>query len=302
MIDGWPTFVKNWENLVSDVQRILAKGPDVGVHVIVSTNGWVASKFPSGMVTRLTSNVELSLDDTDDRSKNNLKVAKSVPFGDQQVYLDDDDAGGGEVEQLQVLKIRGRGTSMDGYHFQAGLPELTIDGRRVDAGVAADAIAKVSGPGSAAARVRMLPKEIGIDEVFEKWQERGGQLGAEVVPFGISEIGLVPAVADFAKSAHLLFTGRPECGLSSGLATIAQSVMRVYRPDQAQIFVVDPHNNLLRVVEGDHLGRYVHRQDQVRELGETLGALFADGCRPPIKPRRSWRLEPGAGADRTSSC
>lgn len=276
VIDGWPTFVNNWENLVADVQRILAKGPDVGVHMLVSTGGWVASKFPSGMVNRLTSNVELRLDDTDDRGKNNLKVAKSVPFGDQQVYLDDDDeTGGGEVEQLQVRKIRGRGTSMDGYHFQAGLPELTIDGRRVDAGVAAEAITKVGGPGSAAARVRMLPKEIGIDEVFEKWQARGGQLGAEVVPFGISEIGLVPAVADFAKSAHLLLTGRPECGLSSGLATIAQAVMRVYRPDQAQIYVVDPHNNLLRVVEGDHLGRYVYRQDQIRDLGDTLGALFA---------------------------
>lgn len=276
VIDGWPTFVNNWENLVVDVQRILAKGPDVGVHVLVSTGGWVASKFPSGMVNRLTSNVELKLDDTDDRGKNDLKVAKSVPFGDQQVYLDDDDEdGGGEVEQLQVRKIRGRGTSMDGYHFQAGLPELTIDGRRVDAGVAAEAIAKVGGAGHAAARVRMLPKEIGIGEVFEKWQARGGRLGAEVVPFGISEIGLVPAVADFAKSPHLLFTGRPECGLSSGLATIAQAVMRVYRPDQAQVYVVDPHNNLLRVVEGEHLGRYVYRQDQIRELGDTLGALFA---------------------------
>lgn len=275
VIDGWPTFVNNWENLVVDAQRILAKGPDVGVHVLVSTGGWVASKFPSGMVNRLTSNIELKLDDTDDRGKNNLKVAKSVPFGDQQVYLDDDDEGGGEVEKLQVRKIRGRGTSMDGYHFQAGLPELTIDGRRVDAGIAAEDITKVGGAGHAAARVRMLPKEIGIGEVFEKWQARGGRLGAEVVPFGISEIGLVPAIADFAKSPHLLFTGRPECGLSSGLATIAQAVMRVYRPDQAQIYVVDPHNNLLRVVEGDHLGRYVYRQDQIRELGDTLGALFA---------------------------
>lgn len=276
VIDGWPTFAKDWENLVGDVQRILAKGPDLGIHVIVSTGGWVASKFPSGMLNTLTTNVELKLEDADDRTKNNLKVAKSVPFGDQQVYLDDDDVEGGEVEQLQVRKIRGRGTSMDGYHFQAGLPELTIDGRRVDAGVAAEAIAKVSGPNSAAARVRMLPKEVGIDEVFDRWQTRGGLPGAGIVPFGISEIGLVPAVADFAKSAHLLFTGRPECGLSSGLATIAQGVMRVYRPDQAQIFVVDPHNNLLRVVEGEHLGRYVHRQDQVRELGDSLGALFAE--------------------------
>ena len=279
VIDGWPTFAKNWEvPLVSDIQRILDKGPNLGVHVIVSTNGWTVSEFPSGMLSRLTSNVELKLDPNDDVTHNNGQVAKVVPFGDQRVFLDDDDEDGegGEVEKFEVVKIRGRGTSMDGYHFQAGLPELTIGGRRVDAGVAADAIAKVTGPGSAATRVRMLPKQIGIDEVFEKWQDRGGQLGGGVVPFGISEIGLVPAVADFAKFAHLLFTGRPECGLSSGLATVAQSVMRVYRPDQAQIFVVDPHNNLLRVVEGEHLGRYVHRQDQIRELGEFLGALFAE--------------------------
>lgn len=279
VIDGWPTFAKNWEvPLVSNIQRILDKGPAVGVHVIVSTNGWTVSKFPSGMLSRFTSNVELKLDSNDDVTQNNGQVAKVVPFGDQRVFLDDDDEDGegGEVEQFEVVKIRGRGTSMDGYHFQAGLPELTVDGRRVDAGVAAEAIAKVTGPGSAAARVRMLPKEIGIDEVFKRWRERGGQLGDTLVPFGISEIGLVPAVADFTKSAHLLFTGRPECGLSSALATVAQSVMRVYRPDQAQIFVVDPHNNLLRVVEGEHLARYVHRQDQIREVGEFLGALFAE--------------------------
>ncbi|MGH3967649.1 MAG: FtsK/SpoIIIE domain-containing protein, partial [Mycobacterium sp.] len=276
VIDGWPVFVKNWENLVFDVERILAKGPDVGVHVIVSTNGWVASKFPSGMANRMTSNIELKLDDTDDRTKNNLRVAKDVPYGDQQIYLDDDDTTGGEVEQLEVIKIRGRGTSMDGYHFQAGLPEVTVNGRRVDTGAAAEAIAKVAGPGSTAARVRMLPKDIGIDEIFQTWHHRGGQLGGGVVPFGISEIGLVPAMADFSKAAHLLFVGRPECGLSSALATVAQSVMRVYRPDQAQIYVVDPHNDLLRVVEGEHLGRYVHRQDQVRELGDGLGAMLAE--------------------------
>lgn len=276
VIDGWPTFKQNWENLEGDVMRILTKGPDVGVHVLVSTNGWVASKFPSGMLNTLGTNVELKLEDADDRTKNNLKVAKDVPFGDQQVYLDEDDEAAGEVDQLQVLRVRGRGTSMDGFHFQAGLPELTVEGQRVEVGVAAEAIAAVSGPGSAAAAVRMLPKEVGLDEVFDRWQARGGQVGAGVVPFGISEIGLKPSEADFAKAPHLLFTGRPECGLSSALASVAQSVMRVYSPEQAQIFVVDPHNNLLRIVEGAHLGRYAYRQDQVRELSAHLGALFAE--------------------------
>jgi type VII secretion protein EccCb len=274
VIDGWPTFVKNWEFLVPDVERILAKGPDVGVHVIVSTNGWVASKFPSGMSNRFTSNVELKLADGDDRTINNVKVANDVPFGEQKIYLDEDDQQGGEVEAIEVVKVRGRGTTMEGFHFQAGLPELTVGGRRDDAGAAAKAIARMAGADSAAAPVRVLPKSVEIDEVFAAWRQRGGEMGTGVAPFGISEIRLVPAVADFVTSPHLLLVGRPECGLSSGLATLAQAVMRVYRPDEAQIYVIDPHNDLLRVVEGEHLGAYAFRQEQIRALGDRLGGIL----------------------------
>ncbi|ORV96893.1 hypothetical protein AWC13_18035 [Mycobacterium kubicae] len=280
VIDGWPTFVKNWELLVSDVERILAKGPDVGVHAIVSTSGWVANKFPSGMTKNFTSNVELKLGDNDDMTVNNVKVARDVPFGEQKMFLDEEDDTGGEVEQVNVVKIRGRGTTMEGYHFQAGLPEITVQGRRADVAAAVEPIQRLAGPDSAAARVRMLPKIVGIDEVFAQWEQRehgpGGVDWSGVVPFGISEIGLEPAVANFAATPHLLLTGRPECGLSSGLATVAQAVMRVYGPEQAQIYVVDPHNELLRVVEGEHLGAYVFREDQVRALGDSLGAILTE--------------------------
>ena len=273
IIDGWPTFLTRWERLVEDVQRILAKGPEHGVHVIVSTNGWIiGSKFPSGMSTRFTANVELKLDGDDDHTNNNGKVAKDVPFGERKIFLDDDEEEGGEVEAVEVVKVRGRGTSMDGYHFQAGLPELTLGGQRVDIGAAAEAITKKAGVDSAAAQVRKLPKEIGIDDVFRAWERRGGT----GVPFGISEIGLVPAIANFAAAPHLLVTGNPECGLSTALAAVAQAVMRVYRPDEAKIYVVDPHTELLRVVEGEHLGEYVHREDQIRALGERLASILAE--------------------------
>ncbi|WP_136246380.1 type VII secretion protein EccCb [Mycobacterium intracellulare] len=281
VIDGWPTFWKNWEQLlVADVERILAKGPDVGVHAIVSTSGWIANKFPSGMTKLFTSNVELKLGDNDDMTVNSVKVARDVPFGEQKIFLDEDDDAGGEVEQVEVVKIRGRGTTMDGFHFQAGLPQVTVQGTRTDVAAAVETIAELAGPDSTAARVRILPKSVGIDEVFAQWEQRehgpGGINGSGVVPFGISEIGLQPAVANFGATPHLVLTGRPECGLSSGLATVAQAVMRVYGPEQAQIYVVDPHNELLRVVEGEHLGSYVFREDQVRALGDSLGAILTE--------------------------
>ena len=221
-----------------------------------------------------------------------VKVAKDVPFGEQKIFLDDDDEGGGEVEAVEVVKVRGRGASMQGFHFQTGLPELTLGGRRVDVGAAVEAITRKAGAGSAAARVRMLPSAVGLDEVFAMWQRRGGRIGSGAAPFGLSEIGLVPAVADFATAAHLLLVGRPECGLSSGLATVAQAVMRVYRPDQAQIYVVDPHNDLLRVVEGEHLGDYVFREDQIRALGDRLGGLLTE--RMPAQDQSQEELAAGS--------
>ncbi len=77
------------------------------------------------------------------------------------------------------------------------------------------------------------------------------------LPFGISEVGLAAAEIDFTRSPHLLFAGRSECGVSNAVAAVAQSIMRCYRPEDAQIFVIDPNNALMRVVQGPHLGRYI---------------------------------------------
>jgi S-DNA-T family DNA segregation ATPase FtsK/SpoIIIE len=84
----------------------------------------------------------------------------------------------------------------------------------------------------------------------------------------------------------LLFVGNPDCGLSNALAAVARSIMRCYRPDQAQIYVIDPKNDLVRVVQGEHLGRYVaddgveaegytYYEDDVRAMTTHIDALLA---------------------------
>jgi S-DNA-T family DNA segregation ATPase FtsK/SpoIIIE len=175
-----------------------------------------------------------------------------------------------------VVTIAGRGTTQgkQGYHFQAGVPAISIAGRPVSAREAAEAIVSRVGVDAAAAKVRMLPAMIGFDEVYGRFMQQTAAPHGQV-PFGVSEIGLVPAVVDFAASPHLLLTGRPECGLSTALATIARSVMKRYTPEQARIFVVDPGHGLLRVVEGDHLGGYVYRADPTREMARQVAATLA---------------------------
>lgn len=271
VIDGWAPFQESFEMLVGDVMRILEKGPRYGVHAIVSANGWIAGKLVSGMQNLLTSNIELKLGSNDDMTKNALGVAKEVPFGDKMVYLDEDEEQAAEKEKQQTVKVRGRGTSMEGFHFQTGLPQMRVGGQIVDVDAGVHLITEQAGHDSSATRVRMLPRSITLDEVFVKWRERAEHPMGQA-PFGLSEVQLVPAVADFAVTPHLLLTGRPGCGLSTALATLAESVMRIYTPKQAQIYVIDPFNDLLQVVEGDHLGEYAFNEARIRALADKLGA------------------------------
>jgi DNA segregation ATPase FtsK/SpoIIIE, S-DNA-T family len=287
VIDGWAQFSQGgFDRYVGDVEAILRRGPAYGVHTIVSASGWIAGKLTSGMTPELGANVELRLAENDDLHRNNRDVARKVPYGDKEVLGEDDDDTGdgeagvrGEEKETRKLRVRGRGTSMSGYHFQTGLPQLSVDRQLVGVGEAAGAVAAVAGTAGGAAEVRILPASVSLDEVWEVWLRRGGG-GAGQVPFGISEVGLLPAVADFASSAHFLVTGNPECGKSNALAALAQAVMRGYRPEQARIYVVDPHNCLLQVVEGDHLGGYVYRQKQVRDMAAEVAALLESRLPP----------------------
>jgi type VII secretion protein EccCb len=279
VIDNWAQFHASFERYVADVEFILRKGPAYGVHVIVSASGWISGRLTSAMTPELSGpNVELKLGANDDLNRNSLTIAKQVPFGDREIYEEDDedadaDAPRGEDSETRIIQVRGRGTSNRKYHFQAALPQVTgPDGQVLAAAAAAAMVAQVAGT-SSAATIRVLPGSVSAEEVNRLWDSRGGGTAGQV-PFGISEVGLLPAVADFTASPHLLLVGDPECGKSPALATLAQGVMRAYSPAEAQIYLVDPKNSLLQVVEGDHLGAYTFREQQVRDMAGQLAAVL----------------------------
>ena len=178
-----------------------------------------------------------------------------------------------------------------------------------------------------AAKLKILPERVTLREVFTQARQRGG-IGGGKVPFGILEVGLRPAIADFAAAPHLLLAGDPECGLSTALATLARAIMSVYGPEEAEIFVVDPHTELAQAVEGPHPGTdvdappapkqefgaaafgtpaapaapepafepvshegYVHREDQVRNLAAHLGSVLA--ARLPARDATQEQIKAG---------
>lgn len=301
VIDGWQQFRTTFgEDMVTEVGAIMERGSAYGVRVILSANAWISGGFPSWMATLMPNNVELSLSHQDDPAHNNRAVALKVPFGDREMIDDEDDEATGAGPQKSVEKIRGRGTSMTGYHFQTALPAVDASGQLGGVREAAAEIASVSGV-SSVAQVRVLPATCTLDDAFAA--RRQPQPGS--VPFGISEVGLVAAEADFMRAPHLLFAGNPECGRSSALAAVAASIMRLYTPEQAVIYVIDPKNALVRVVEGDHLGRYfgadgneyegyVYHEDEARALAAHVGEVLR-----PRLPRKGASQEELASSSRS---
>jgi type VII secretion protein EccCa/type VII secretion protein EccCb len=299
VIDGWQQFRTTFgEDMLADLGVIMERGNSLGIRAIVAAAGWIAGGFPSWMSNTFTLKVELALGSQDDPSKNNRDVAKKVPFGKREVLGDPSDPNAETVTET----ISGRGTSMAGYHFQAGLPIVTTPaGANIGPRDAAAVITELGGMGQVA-EVRMLPSTVRLDEVFAAHrQARPG-----LVPFGISEVGLVAAEADFNRNPHLMFIGNPECGVSNSLAAIARSVMRCYRPEEAQIYVIDPGNSLVKVVQGEHLGRYIgedgvesegytYYEDDVRAMTQYIDALLAPrmprgraGQEELAQAKRSW--------------
>lgn len=329
VIDGFRAFRERYqqatarpgEGLLADIEEIGAKGPAHGVHLIISTDGYIAGKATPTMGTLFSANVELKLPDTDELNHNpNPHVAKAVPYGLQEVISDDASVEQQlSGEQVAAQRIVGRGRTRFGHHFQTGRPWLTVNGRQVDASdaEAAAMIGRIAGKRVSA--VRMLPKELSRAQMWERYVEREGQDRRRgVVPFGLSEVGLNAAVADFTRNPHFVLAGTADCGKTAGLATFAQSIMDVYRPDEAKIYVISTDNALVQYVPQEYLGEYqarefagdgqprvptgkmlygyVSREDQIMDVDAHLGELL----RPRLRPDDATQEEIASGARRWS--
>ena len=61
------------------------------------------------------------------------------------------------------------------------------------------------------------------------------------------------------------------------LATLARAIMSVYGPEQAEIFLIDPHTELAQVVEGRDLGTTMPRSAARPEAGLRRGGVRHSG-------------------------
>ncbi len=261
VIDGWATFAAEYPQLVDHIVA-LARSLSYGVHVVISHTSYLQG-FKQALKPLATARIELRLTDPGD-SEMDRQLAKKVPRG-----------------------VPGRGLTKAGMHLLIGVPELAersgsdaarraAPADRVAARDIGPLIAQVSGI-QKAATVSRLPESVPFEEVQRLAQPI---IRRSLVPFGLSEADLGPAYLDLADHPHAIAVGAPRSGRSNFLRVLCQAITSHYRPEEAQILVLDPRRTLLGVVQGPHLRDYAYTQSAIREAIRELVAEL-DNRQPP---------------------
>jgi S-DNA-T family DNA segregation ATPase FtsK/SpoIIIE len=268
VVDGWATLRHEYEDLEPVVVDIATRGLSYGIHVVASATRW--ADFRAGVKDLFGSRLELRLGDPSD-SAVDRRAAANVPAA-----------------------APGRGLSADGLHVLVAVPEIAGH----DAPSLVKAIAS-GWPGPSAPRVRMLPSRLPYAALLTTAEDGSPvPMGSGLeLPLGVAEADLRPVLVDFAADAHLIAYGDGECGKSTLLRSIAESVTRRFTPEQARIVLVDYRRSLLGAVTTDHLIGYGTTAENTATLIESV-ASYMERRRPgpDVTPEqlrtRSWWTGP----------
>jgi S-DNA-T family DNA segregation ATPase FtsK/SpoIIIE len=264
VIDGWATLRGEFEELDSVVTDIATRGLSYGVHVVVTATRWLDLRH--NVKDLFQSKLELRLGEPGDTAINR-KAAPNVPAGKP-----------------------GRGLNGESLHILVAQPQVTGHPPAALVQAVADAWT-----GQQAPPVRMLPSLLPYKSILVS-TESGDKLplgnGLEL-PLGIAEADLRPVTIEFGSEPHLLVYGDAECGKSSLLRSLAESITRRFTPEEARIVLIDYRRSLLGAITTEHLIGYGTAADNAGALVGSVAA-YMDKRRPgpDITPEqlrtRSW--------------
>jgi S-DNA-T family DNA segregation ATPase FtsK/SpoIIIE len=221
VVDGWAALRAEFEQHDMALREIARQGLAYGVHVMISTNRW--TDVHSSLRDQLGTRVELKLGDPID-SVHGMRKAATVP------------------------QLPGRGITVDGMHFLAGVPRIdgrtTVDGLAAASRDLADAVGE-AWSGQAAPQVRMLPAV--LDAALLPQPTVGPRIA-----LGHGEQDLEPVWHDFAAKPHLSIVGDSASGKTGALRLIASGVVGALSPEEVRIVVIDPRRGIVESVPEEY--------------------------------------------------
>ncbi len=277
VVDNYRALAEENEVLIEQVNVIINQGPSFGVHVVVTADR--ESELRPPVRSGFGSRVELRLAAVEDAKLVRSRFAKDVPVKPGRgmvavnyVRLDSDPQAG-----LHTLVAR---------PALAGTPDYVFESDSI-----IDAVGRLTS--AAAPPVRRLPARFDVEQLRELAAQDARQgVGAGGIAWAISELDLSPVYLNFAENAHLMVTGRRECGRTTALATIMREIGRLYTPGatsaptppagqpSAQVWLVDPRRQLLTTLGSDYVEKFAYNLDGVQAMMGELAAVLA-GREPP---------------------
>jgi len=265
VVDGWPTIRAEFDELEMEIQELAGRGLTFGLHLVATTNRWM--DFRSAVKDVFGTRLELRLGDPSD-SEIDRKVAANVPKGRP-----------------------GRGVEATRHHFLSAIPRIDGSGDVGSLGSGVDDMVdrvNAAWEGPAGPKLRLLPDEIRLDRV----REMAGPADRRIL-LGIDESNLAPIGLDVVEEPHLYLFGDSDSGKTGMLRTVAHEVMRLYTPEQAQIFAVDYRRSLLGEIPDEYLRDYFTTEDQaLANIPELAAYLRSRLPGPDVTPEqlrnRSW--------------
>ncbi|MCV7118359.1 type VII secretion protein EccCa [Mycobacterium nebraskense] len=277
VVDNYRALAEENEVLIEQVNLIINQGPSFGVHVVVTADR--ESELRPPVRSGFGSRVELRLAAVEDAKLVRSRFAKDVPVK----------PGRGMVA---VNYVRLDSDPQAGLHTLVARPALATTPDYVfESDSIIDAVSRLTS--GQAPPVRRLPARFDLEQLRElAAQDTRQGVGAGGIAWAISELDLSPVYLNFAENAHLMVTGRRECGRTTTLATIMSEIGRLYAPGassaptppagqpSAQVWLVDPRRQLLTTLGSDYVEKFAYNLDGVQAMMGELAAVLA-GREPP---------------------
>ena len=276
VIDNYRALAEENEVLIEQVNQIINQGPSFGVHVVATADR--ESELRPPVRSGFGSRIELRLAAVEDAKLVRSRFAKDVPVK----------PGRGMVA---VNYVRLDSDPQSGLHTLVARPALSSTPNSMfesdNIAAAVNRLAVGHAP-----LVRRLPPRFGLDQVRAlAAADRRVNVGTGGIAWAINELDLQPVYLNFAENAHLMVTGRRECGRTTTLATIMSEIGRVYEPGasiakptsrpSAQVWLVDPRRQLLTTLGTDYVEKFAYNLDGVSAMMDELGAALARREPPP---------------------